>query len=207
MVHKNKKNMEINLKGKKPDVRHLDEMREVLYDRKWAKKAPNLELYHMYRGLKKKDGLRYDITIIPPQMLGKEFVKTKGHEHLGNFGEIYIVLEGEAIYLMQKREKDSVKDIYVVEAKKGDVVLIPPLYGHVTINPSRKTLKMANWVAENCKSSYRIFEKKQGACYFAVAQKLKVKWIKNKNYKKIPKLRFEKPKKKIPENLDFLRGE
>ena len=98
--------MEINLRGKKPDIRYLDDMREVLYDKKWAKKAPNLELYYMYRGLKKKNGLRYDITLISPQMLGKEFVKTKGHEHL-NLGEVYIVLEGEAIFLIQKREGEA----------------------------------------------------------------------------------------------------
>jgi len=195
--------MEINLKGKKPDIRFLDEMREVLYDRKWAKKAGNLELYYMYRGLKKKNGLRYDITLIPPQMLGKEFIKTKGHEHLGKFGEIYIVLEGEAIYLMQKREGDNIKDVYVVEAKKGDVVVIRPGYGHVTINPSRKTLKMANWVAENCQSSYRVFEKKQGACYYLT----KSGWLKNENYRNLPKLKFKKPLKRLPENLDFLKGE
>lgn len=202
MVHKNKEGMEINLKSKKPDVRYLDDMREVLYDRKWAKKAPNLELYYMYRGLKKKDGLRYDITIIPPQMLGKEFVKTKGHEHLGKFGEIYIVLEGEAIYLMQRREGNNIKDVYAIRANKGEVAVIPPYCGHVTINPSKKTLKMANWVAEKCKSRYDLFEKLGGACYYFT----KSGWLKNGNYKNVPKLRFEKSLKRLPKNLDFLRG-
>lgn len=194
--------MEINLKSKKPDVRYLNDMRKVLYDRKWAKKAPNLELYYMYRGLKKKDGLRYDITIISPQMLGKELVKTKGHEHRGKFGEIYVVLEGAAIFLMQRREGNKIKDVYAIRAKKGEVAVIPPNFGHVTINPSRKTLKMANWVAEKCQSSYGAFEKMGGACYLYT----KSGWIKNTNYKKIPKLRFEKPLKRLPKNLDFLRG-
>jgi len=45
------------LKKRKPDVRFLYDMKEVLYDRKWAKKASNLELYYMYRGIKKKNGL------------------------------------------------------------------------------------------------------------------------------------------------------
>lgn len=193
--------MEINLKDKKPDIRFLDDMREVLYDKKWAKRAPNLELYFMYRGLKRKKGLRYDITIIPSRMLGKEFVKTKGHEHLGKFGEIYIILEGEAIYLIQKRENDEIKDVYAVKAKKGEAAIIPPQYGHVTINPSRKTLKMANWVAADLKSSYDLFEKRQGACYYFTESG----WIKNENYKKVPELRFEKPLKRIPENLDFLK--
>jgi len=95
--------MRINLKNKKPDIRYLNDMKNVLYDQQWAKTASNFELYYMYRGLKEKDGLRYDITVIPARMLGKEFTKTKGHEHVGNYGEVYIVLEGKAIYLMQKR--------------------------------------------------------------------------------------------------------
>jgi len=40
----------------------------------------------------------------------------------------------------------------------------------------------------------------QGACYFYT----KSGWIKNKNYKFVPKIRFEKPLKEKPKNLDFL---
>ncbi|PIR72695.1 MAG: glucose-6-phosphate isomerase [Candidatus Nealsonbacteria bacterium CG10_big_fil_rev_8_21_14_0_10_36_24] len=195
------------------EIRYLYDMKEVIYDRKWLRTAPNLELYYMYRGLKEKNGLRYDITIIPAKMVGKEFVKTKGHEHIGKYGEVYVVLEGEAIYLMQKREKDIIKDVYAVKAKKNDIVVILPDYGHVTINPWQKALKMANWMAKEVKSDYKPIQKMQGACYFAVAQKseskeqsAKLKWIKNKNYKKVPKLRFEKPLKSMPKNLDFLKG-
>lgn len=194
--------METKLKNKKPDIRYLNDMREVVYDKEWFKTVPNLELYYMYRGLKKKDGLRYDITLIPDRMLGREFTKTKGHEHIGNYGEIYIVLEGEAIYLMQKRQGKEIIDVFAIKAKKDEVAIIPPGYGHITINPSKKDLKMANWISENCQSDYRLFEKMQGACYYYT----KKGWIKNKNYKKVPELRFEKPKKSIPKNLDFLDG-
>jgi len=163
-------------------------MRNVLYDQKWAKRAPDSELYYMYRGIKKKEGLRYDITVIPAKMLGQEFVKTKGHEHIGNFGEIYIVLKGKAIYLMQKRKNKEIIDVFAIKAKKGDITIIPPGYGHITINPSRKEdLKMANWISENCQGNYRPLGKMQGACYYYT----KKGWIKNKNYKKVPKLRFK----------------
>ena len=192
---------------KKPQIRYLNDLKKVLYNKEWAKKTENIKLYYIYRGIKKKDGirgLRYDITVIPSKILGKEFVKTKGHEHLGNFKEIYIVLEGKAIFLMQKRKEELVEDVYAVQAKKGDVVLIPSDYGHVTINPSKKSLALANWIAENCKSSYSFFEKKRGACYYALAQRTKnkeqrteIKWVKNKNYKIVPKLRFEKPVKNV----------
>lgn len=192
--------MEKKLNLKKPDIRYLNDMREVIYDQEWLKTAPNFELYYMYRGIKEKGNLRYDITVVPSKMLSQEFVKTKGHEHLGKYGEIYTVLEGEAIYLMQKREGKEIEDVYAVKAKKGDVIIIPPFYGHVTINPSSKDLKMANWISKNCQSDYQWFEKMRGASYYYT----KNGWIKNKNYKKIPKLRFEKPKKSIPEDLSFL---
>ena len=182
---------------KKPDIRYLYDMKNVLYDQKWLKTAPNFELYYMYRGLKKKGELRYDITVIPARMLGKEFVKTKGHEHIERYGEVYIVLEGQAIYLMQKRKKAIIEDVFCVKAKKSDVVIIPPDYGHITINPSKKDLKMANWLSKNCESDYKIFETMQGACYFYTKQG----WKKNKNYAKIPKLRFEKPRKTIPAGM------
>ena len=186
---------------KKPDIRYLDEMRGMLFDKKWAKNAPNLELYYMYRGVKEKNGLRYDITVIPAKILGKEFVKTKGHEHSKNYGEVYVVLEGQAIYLMQKCKRKEIEDAYAIRAKKGEVVVIPPGYGHITINSSKKNLVTANWCSEKCQNKYELFEKMQGACYYYT----KLGWIKNKNYRNIPKLRFEKPLKSMPKNLNFLK--
>jgi glucose-6-phosphate isomerase len=200
--------MQVNLKSKVPDIRHLNDMRDVLYDQKWAAKAPDAELYYMYRGIKKKDGLRYDITVIPAKMLGKEFVKTKGHYHIGNYGEVYIVLEGKAIYLMQKtlrrsgKTREKITDVFAVKAKKGDIAVVPPGYGHITINPSKtQELKMANWVSEKCQSDYRPIGQMAGACYYYTEKG----WLENKNYKKVPKLRFERAKKSLPKDLSFLQ--
>ena len=192
----------MEIKNTKPDVRLLYDMKKVIYDKKWLKTAKNLELYYMYRGVKNKKDLRYDITIIPGQMLGKEFSKTKGHSHNKKFGEIYTVLSGEAIYLMQKVKKDKVIDVYAVKTKKGESVIVPACYGHITINPSKKTLKEANWVSKDCKNIYEGFEKFNGACYYYT----KEGWIKNKKYVNIPPLRFERPLKKFPKNLNFLYG-
>ena len=186
----------------KPDIRYLNDMKTVLYDQEWAKTAANLKLYYMYRGIKEKNGLRYDITVIPPRMLGKELVKTKGHEHSNNYGEVYIIIKGRAIYLAQRFKNNRVEDVYAVLAKKGNAVIIPPDYGHITINPTKKELVEANWLNKNCRNIYDLFVKKRGACYYYT----KSGWLKNKNYAKIPKLRFKKPLKSIPTNLSFLHG-
>ena len=196
--------MEVNLKNLTPDIRKLYDIKNVLYDKKWLKTAIDFDLYFMYRGIEEKDGIRYDITVIPPAMLGLEFIKTKGHYHIGQYGEVYTVLEGEAIYLMQKKNnKEEIEDAYVVKAQKGDVVVIPPLYGHTTINSSKtEELKMANWISPQYKSDYSLYEKMQGACYYYTSEG----WIKNENYKNVPELRFEEPLKSLPEDLNFLKS-
>ncbi len=216
--------MEFDLKNLTPDIRHLNDIREVVFDQDWFKSAPNIELYYMYRGIEEKDGIRYDITIVPAKMLGQEYTKTKGHYHIGKYQEVYTVLEGQSIYLMQKKKdgsEDEIEDVYAVKCQKGDVVVIPPDYGHITINPSEtEELKMANWVSPECKSDYSLFEKLHGACYYFIASQSQTHadltqtdadtkkqgiWIKNENYKSVPELRFEEPLKSVPENLDFLR--
>ena len=189
------------IKQIKPQIRYLNEMKSVLYDQKWAKTAPNLEVYYMYRGVKEKNGLRYDITVIPYQMLGKEFPKTKGHHHSNQYQEVYQVLEGEVFFLAQKGKKNLIEDIYTIQAKKGEIIIVPPGYEHLLINPSKKKLKMGNWISKRCQNIYDFFERLQGACYYYT----KRGWIKNKNYAKIPKLRIEKPLKSKPKNLDFLK--
>lgn len=198
------KNSELN----NPDIRYLKDMRKVLYDQVWAETAsPDLELYYMYRGIEEKGGLRYDVTVIPGKLLGKEFNKTKGHDHSNKKGEVYIILEGKAISLMQKGDGEKIEEGIAVEAQKGDVIVIPPGYGHVTINPTEKELKMANWVCNDCKNDFTLFEKMQGACYYYILRpgSGQASWVKNENYKNVPELRFEKPLKSLPENLDFLR--
>jgi len=190
------------LNGVSPDVRCLDNMREVLCDKDFAKNSPNIDLYFMYRKVKQENGLVNNITITPANMLGSEFAKTKGHVHVGNFKEIYTVLEGEAIYFMQKGNGEKIEDVYAVKAKKGESAIIPEGYGHITINPSEtETLKTSDWTSEKCKSDYSLFVKMQGACYFYT----KNGWIKNENYKFVPELRFEDSIKSIPEDLSFLK--
>ena len=216
------------IKNQAPDIRHLFDIKEVILDQEWLSKQNNMELYYMYRGMglteedKKKIAdarLRYDITVIPPLMLGKEYNKTAGHYHCEaakgiSYPEIYEVLEGEAYYLMQSViENNSVEDVYFIYAAAGDKVIIPPNYGHFTINASNKDLAMANWVCLDCVSDYSKVKEKRGACYYAIknspnspvsgmgqallqggkSQEGEINWLENKNYQNIPKLRKLSP--------------
>ncbi|HPS92359.1 MAG TPA: glucose-6-phosphate isomerase family protein [Methanothrix sp.] len=188
--------MEFSGKMLTPDVRRLYDMKEVILDQNWLAGASDFELYYMFRDLslsradKEKllqNNLRYDITIIPPNMLGCEYIKTAGHYHPDASGgvtypELYEVLDGEALYLLQNQD---LSDVVAVYACSGDKVLVPPGYGHVTINRSNKTLKMANFVARNFSSLYEPYREKKGAAYFFTIDG----WIKNKQCQEAAELR------------------
>ena len=188
----------VEIGERKPSIRYLFEMKEVVFDKKWLTgQTEDIPLYYMYRGIKLlPNNIRYDITVIPPKMLGVEFIKTKGHRHIGSFQEIYLVLEGEAIYLLQKEENREIKDTFFVKAKKGELITIPPHYDHLTINPSKeKTLKMGNWINNGCKSDYSFIDKMNGACFYYT----KDGWLKNKNYKGNFSLKEKGPLNKLPD--------
>lgn len=196
--------MEFGTKKIEPTVRMLFDMKEVIYDREWLARTNNIELYYMYRELSlskndaltmKEHGLRYDITVIPPRMMGCEFVKTAGHYHpfipgtTTTFPEIYEVLNGEAYYLMQKPEDDKIKDVILVKAGEGDKVIIPPGYGHLTINASNRVLKMANWVARDFESVYAPIKEMGGGAYFILENGI----VKNPQYSNVPEIRLLEP--------------
>ena len=211
------KNMELEFGGKRrePDIRRLSDMREVIFDQVWLAGAKDFELYFMYRDLflsrgdgekLQEQGLRYDITVIPPNMLGQEYIKTAGHYHplvpegRVTYPELYEVLEGEALYLLQSQD---LGDVVVVHASAGDKVLVPPNYGHITINRSNKTLKMANYVAGNFSSLYGPIKEKAGGAYFFT----KEGWIKNERCPEAAELRHvEAPDKKKLAKLGLTKG-
>lgn len=190
------------------DVRKLSAMKDVVFDSDWFEEAGDRELYYMFRDLAKNDSdleliksrhLRYDITRIPAGMLGSEYVKTLGHYHPKvsgtgvSYPELYQVLEGSATYLIQKRVEgrdDIIEDFAVLEATAGDCVLIPPGYGHVTVNVSNEELTMANWVCRDFSSIYEPIGKLGGAAYYLLAAGV----VKNPGYKDTPPVRYLKPK-------------
>jgi len=133
--------------------------------------------------------IRYDVTIIPPANLDGEYVKTKGHYHPENpagvgYPELYEVMEGFAHFLLQTKALD---DIILIEAQKGDIVVIPPGYGHVTINPTLdETLTMANLVSTEFSSEYAYYDKMHGAAYYELVGGIIQK---NPAYPEVPEVR------------------
>lgn len=207
--------LEFGGKTKEPDIRRLFDMKEVIFDQSWLAGAENFELYYMFRDLflSRADGdklrdqnLRYDITIIPPGTMGKEYIKTAGHYHplapgsTVTYPELYEVLEGEALYLLQNAD---LSDVVAINATAGDKVLVPPNYGHITINRSNKILKMSNFVARDFSSLYGPIKDKGGGAYFFTQDG----WVKNPRCPEAGELRrADAPGGRILSRLGLTKG-
>jgi glucose-6-phosphate isomerase len=170
-------------------------MHDVLADRGCPASDP---LYYMYRDLAlsttdrrwlDNQRLRYDITVIPPRDLCGEYIKTKGHYHSCNpagmgYPELYEVMEGRAQFLLQSRTLD---DIILVLAGAGSRVIIPPGYGHISINPSTdSTLVLSNLVSTAFESEYGEYEIRHGAAYYIMSDG---RVLRNRNYAEVSRLR------------------
>ena len=187
-------------------VRRLADMRAVLMEPPAADAEPSRIQYYMYRalvrdadgGIFRSAGLRYDVTVLPPLPIGKEFNKTVGHCHADfspglSFAEVYEVISGEAHYLLQSRD---LSQCVLVRAKAGDQVAVPPNFGHVTINPSpTETLVMAN-VVGTFQSDYSLYEKMRGAAYYETTDR---RLLPNPEYGEKKHIRLENAKRRLYE--------
>ncbi|MBI4049327.1 MAG: hypothetical protein HY395_00720 [Candidatus Doudnabacteria bacterium] len=187
-------------------ARKFSEMAPVLMDPNIL--APVQETYFVYRGIHlpqhqqtvKDNNLIYDITIIPPLMLGREFNKTVGHYHAAKPGtnniahpEVYEILHGEGLVMLQKMDEnfEKVMNTLVVKAKVGEKIIYPPNYGHIMINIGSDVLVVADWQSVHTKSLYEPVASRHGLAYYAVADDTEqFKFVPNNNYKNVPPIRL-----------------
>ncbi|MGE5590432.1 MAG: glucose-6-phosphate isomerase family protein [Bacillota bacterium] len=171
-----------------PDVRmdravqrRLGEILSVL--RQPDADEPDRLLYYMTYDLRQQGeeqslrslNLRYDVTVLLPGRVGTEPIKTAGHYHPAEassglaYPEIYTVLAGHAHYLLQRdgSAPGEVTEAVLVQAEAGDKLLIPPGYGHISINPGPGPLIMANLVAADFAPNYGPIRALGGGCYLA----------------------------------------
>lgn len=150
-------------------VRTLGQMKGVMM--KSVEEPTNVDMYFMFRSVFKKDDVRYDITLIPGLSVKGEAAKTFGHYHPGSedglfYPEVYQVLRGSAVFILQKRNRNGSVDVLIVNAKEGDAVVLPPGFGHVSVNNGDGELVLGNLVFDRFESLYNDFEENRGAAYY-----------------------------------------
>ncbi|MEI6266769.1 MAG: glucose-6-phosphate isomerase family protein [bacterium] len=141
-----------------------------------------------------------DLTVINPGKVGKEYIKTVGHYHgyvpgtVVAYPEIYEAITDGFEYLLQSEpDKDGAVDVIWVVTSAGDKVVMPPNYGHVSMNVGNKpAIEMDIQKRDNPnQSDYTLFKEKVGGALIRTSDGLK----ENANYK-IKSIKIVRPLEK-----------
>ncbi|MGG5359644.1 MULTISPECIES: glucose-6-phosphate isomerase family protein [unclassified Enterococcus] len=146
---------------------------------------------------KKKDqldlcqrGLLYGLVEYAAGKLGNEPIKSQGHVHAisqisqMSTPEVYEILEGQALIYMQESIEKTAGKCYAVEAETGDIVIVPPGWGHCTINASiEKSMRFGAWCVRDYAFDYTGLKKQRGFAFLpAFEDGNKLIWKKNDHY-------------------------
>jgi len=185
----------------KPEPRDRKDIRPFVFDIGDYVAGLKDPVYLMYRGvsslnpvfrkLEKKYEIRYDLTLIRNGLMGRQYIRTVGHHHPKNYSEIYEVIQGRAAFVLQSKD---LKRMALILAKQGETVVIPPKFGHQTVNIGNTPLVIGNLVYRGFKSDYSIYKKKHGGAFYINKYTTPLWLMVNLNYGIAP-IRFPKIKK------------
>lgn len=174
-------------------ARSHEEMRDVLLYPDATGVDPH---YWMIRG----DNEDRNITVWESGTVGGEYVKTYGHYHQGDADEMYWVLFGSGIALLQKRvEKggalveNEIEDFRVVHINHGDTLFVPPYFGHSLVNTGPSFLVTAdNNVGEGDAAAptindYAPIQRMHGFLYYVIEKDGAPALVRNKAYSSVNK--------------------
>jgi glucose-6-phosphate isomerase len=193
-----------------PKTRIYEEVKDVYLE----KNAVEQDLYYMYRYFESQKDVEkfehadteYDLTVLKSGMIGPEFIKTAGHYHgyVPNtditYPEVYEVIEGKIEYLLQtKPDTESNVDIVVVTAEVGDKIVVPPGYGHISINIGSSPAVSSNLQKRDLPmtADYETYKVNNGGALYRAENN----WENNLNYH-IHSLKKVTPKEKLEWGLE-----
>lgn len=158
------------------------DLEDVLMD----PKAPGVkEPYFIIRG---EEG--QNITIIAPGENGVEFNKIFGHFRNYPEVEIYHVVYGQGVMLMQRNdEKGEAKEVRVISLRSGSIIEIPAGYGYTIANIGKNYLVIIDNASPAQKgNNIKAIRLKHGLAYYIIDKKGEVGFEPNPNYKLHPQI-------------------
>ena len=204
--------------------KHVKQMIGLLRD----ERELNLDedYYDVYRGIRLPEDqdlleskkYRYDITVVMDGTVNGECKKTSGHyhgynpQHTNTYAEVYEVIKGTALYVLQRADnfEDSpenvkIDDLILAVVKEGQTILIPPNYGHCSINIGEGPLVFSNLAYVPCPVTYDSVRHYHGMSWYVLRENGKVRVVANPHYPDAPKPKFAKVKENPKLGVQFGR--
>ena len=100
------------------------------------------------------------------------------------------MLAGTALYILVKvndhladDEHLVIEDVRLATVHAGETIIIPPLYGHASINIGQGPLIFNNVCTLENKSDYSLVKRHHGMPYYIIKEYGELKFVKNPSYK------------------------
>ena len=187
-------------------VRLFDELAPVAMQPEVCRGWKDVAYYmhdHIYRDLDlprlSPMRYRYELTYLPPRLMGREFVKTHGHRHAAepntgiDFIEVTEVLLGRAHFVLNTLDPSgpTASKAFYVEIGAGEKIVIPPGFYHVFTNPGPGPLIFGEVIPRSMsmRSDYDRLRTSRGMAYYNIDEGGKPVFVPNPAYKEVPPLR------------------
>lgn len=195
---------------------------EGLDPTEWAYDTYRAIAHPIDEALYQEREMSYDITIIAPGTFNGECKKTSGHyhgwnpEHTNTFGEVYEVISGTAMFVLQKSpdfeenpEGAHIEDVVLVTVPAGKTLLVPPNYGHCSVNIGEGPLVFSNVAYKPCPVIYDSVKAHHGMAYYVFrGEDGKIEVRKNPAYEgtDVPEAKFATVHECPELGIDFSHG-
>ncbi len=191
--------------GPETELRSLDAIRKSLRDPNCDGPDPVYSIAmdvgrEEDRGAMLERSLLYGAVTYARGRLGQEPVRSQGHVHAVSAScgmstpEVYEIWSGRAVIYMQECDGDDPGRCFAVEAEPGEVVLVPPGWGHATISADPdQPLSFGAWCVRDYGFDYRGVRKHGGLAFFPILKEQgDFSWMHNDAYQS-GKLIIKKP--------------
>ena len=131
-----------------------------------------------------------NITLLTPGKNGDEFNKTYGHFHKYQGVEVYSVVYGQGVLILQRNdETGEAKEFKVASLRSGTTVEIPSGYGHCLVNVGKTYLVVIDNAPYGVKfHDLECVKQKKGFAYYVIDKKGEIGFEANPHYKIHPQV-------------------
>lgn len=132
-------------------------------------------------GIYKEKNVKLSVLVIPPNLAGIEYVKTKATK-VSHYNRVFEVTYGGGLLLIQNYEIDPEGDIVTTNLKKGQKIIVPAGYAVSFVN-TRQGLLVINEVSSFAAQEEFVLDDMNGMAYYVIRKNAKQEIVKNPLYR------------------------
>lgn len=184
-----------NIRFGKEVERKFSDLKDVYINKRAEDNILLYKIYLIENIESKSNRLLKDLEIgfisIQSGMIGNEYIKTLGHFHPNmpsanfQYPEVYTVIAGDVGFLLQRDSgiKNEIVETIFIRVKPDESIIIPPAYGHISINLYNKPSLIMAKVSNKFISDHSVYRKLNGGSFYVTDSNSEgIKFVKNNNY-------------------------